>query len=74
MWTLNTKEQKMAGKIFHYQVTKGWGKVKEGLRFEASTVQSKPFTDEIDKGLAAATGLSLTEARTIRPNLKYEEV
>ena len=66
----------MNARIVHYEVTKGHGKAKEGLRFDVNTKgsASRPLDSEIEEGLAEAAGISKSEAVTARCNIKYEEI
>jgi hypothetical protein len=64
----------MADKILHYEVKKGYGKVKEGLRFDVVHKSSRHIDASIAEGLAEAAGISLNEANTARCNIKYEEI
>ena len=64
----------MADKILHYEVTRGYGKVKEGLRFDVVHKSSQGIELSVAEGLAEAAGISLSEAKTARSNIKYEEI
>jgi hypothetical protein len=64
----------MADKILHYEVTKGYGKAKEGLRFDVVRKGSEGPDESVNKGLMEALGVTHSEASTIRCNIKYEEI
>jgi hypothetical protein len=64
----------MADKILHYEVTRGYGKAKEGLRFDVIRKNSEHPDTSINKGLMEALGVTHAEAGTIRCNIKYKEI
>jgi hypothetical protein len=66
----------MADKIFHYEVTKGYAKAAEGLRFDAVAKggASHPSATEMSKGLSDALGITTNEADGYRSHLKWEEI
>ncbi|WP_062326765.1 hypothetical protein [Treponema endosymbiont of Eucomonympha sp.] len=66
----------MADKIFHYEVTKGYAKAAEGLRFDAVAKggASHPNDAEMSEGLSEALGITPNEANGYRSHLKWEEI
>ena len=64
----------MADKILHYEVTKGYGKAKEGLRFDVVLKGSEGPNVSVKKGLMEALGVTSSEADSISCNIKYKEI
>lgn len=64
----------MAETIRYYLVTKGLGKIKDGLRFQIIDKNSRHIDVSISEGLAEAAGIPLSEARNLRCNIMYEEL
>ncbi|MDR0823315.1 MAG: hypothetical protein LBN20_06020 [Endomicrobium sp.] len=64
----------MTEEILYFEVIRGYSKAKQGLRFSVVHNTSESMSASINKGLAQALGITVTEASGISCNIKYRQI
>jgi len=63
----------MAKEILHYEVTRSYGKITKGLRFDVEKDNTAHIDKFIKEGLSEATGIPINQLPAIS-NLGLEEI